>query len=110
MAHDGHARARKQGSTNVRNDSWAWKQRVKRERRRLEKDPTLAVCWLCGEPIDMTLPHRHARGFTLDHLIAVGRGGDIDGPAKPAHRDCNASRGDGKRKRRGRTPTTAVEW
>lgn len=110
MAHDGHARAHQHGTTNARMDSWAWKKRVRRERRRLEKNPTEAVCWLCGEPIDMNLPPLHAQAFTLDHLTPISRGGDIDGPTEPAHRSCNAARGDGRRTRRGPTPTTAIEW
>ena len=95
---------------NPRQASWAWKQRVKRERQRLEKHPELAVCWICGEPIDMSLPYQHSRAFTLDHLVPISRGGAIDGEAKPAHLCCNSSRGDGRKRRRGATPATVLDW
>lgn len=95
---------------NPRQASWAWKQRVKRERQRLEKDPTLAVCWICGEPIDMALPYNHKMAFTLDHLVPISRGGSIDGETKPAHLTCNSGRGDGRRRRRGATPKTVLSW
>lgn len=94
----------------VRKPPWSWKKRVARERRRLEKDPTLAVCWRCGEAIDMALPPLHARAFTLDHLVPIVRGGAWDGEARPCHRDCNASRGDGRKKRRGAAPPTLLDW
>lgn len=95
---------------NIRADSWAWKQRVKRERQRLESDPTLAVCWLCREPIDMELPPLHGKAFTLDHLVPISRGGDMDGEARPAHRSCNSGRGDGRKRKRGATPPTLLDW
>lgn len=95
-------------------DPWAWnhawKKRVQRERRRLERDPSLATCWICGQPISMDLPPLHPRSFTLDHLVPLARGGDIRGEAKPAHRDCNASRGDGRRTKRSSEPTTILDW
>lgn len=95
---------------NRRMDSWAWKKRVARERRRLERDPALAKCWICGEPIDMDLPVGHRLSFTLDHLVPISRGGDIDGDADPAHLSCNSSRGDGRKKKRGATPNTLLDW
>lgn len=95
---------------NVRMDSSAWKKRVKRERRRLERDPAAAMCWICGDPIDMALPYQHRMAFTLDHLVPISRGGDLDGETKPAHLSCNSSRGDGRKKRRGRSPATLIDW
>lgn len=89
---------------------WSWKTRVVRERKRLERHPELAVCWLCGEPIDMALPYLHARSFTLDHLVPIAKGGRWDGETRPAHRCCNSGRGDGRRARRGAQPKTALEW
>ncbi|QGJ94178.1 HNH endonuclease [Corynebacterium phage EmiRose] len=94
----------------ARASSWAWQRRVKAERRRLEKDPSLAVCWICNEPIDMTLPYQHARAFTLDHLVPIGRGGALDGDTRPAHLSCNAKRGDGRRKKKESKPTTIIGW
>lgn len=79
--------------TDGRKVSRRWKERVARVRRDLERHPERAVCWLCGEDIDMALPYRHARGFTLDHIAPVGKGGDENGPAEPAHLRCNSSRG-----------------
>ena len=81
----------------------------RRRRERLMAQPN-PVCWLCGEPIDMNLPPLHGQAFTLDHLTPLARGGTLDGPAEPAHRACNAARGDGRRTRRGRNPTTAISW
>lgn len=98
------------GSSNVRNDSWDWKKRVTKAKADARRDPRLAVCWLCGKPIDLDLPARHRMGFTLDHLVPVGRGGDVAGEAKPAHLSCNASRGDGRRTRRNATPPTLLDW
>lgn len=95
---------------NPRMQTRAWKNRVARERRRLEKNPEEATCWLCGDPIDMRLPPLHRDAFTLDHLVPISRGGDIRGETRPAHRSCNASRGDGRQKRRGALPSTLLEW
>jgi 5-methylcytosine-specific restriction endonuclease McrA len=91
-----------------RERSYDWKKRVARERRRLARDPSLAVCWLCGDPIDMELPVDHLRAFTFDHVVPVGRGGDERyGEARPAHRECNSARGDGSK---GPQPTTLLDW
>lgn len=103
------ARREKRAATG-RQDSWAYKQRVKAWRKRLERDPALAKCWICGGTIDMALPHLHARSFTLDHLIPLSKGGALEGEVKPAHRSCNASRGDGRRTKRGATPPTLLDW
>ena len=108
-APDAAARERR-GSTSVRMDSGAWKRKVKAWRKRLNNDPALAVCWLCGGAIDMNLPPTHGRAFTLDHLVPLSRGGDIDGEVKPAHRSCNAARGDGRKTKRGATPPTLLDW
>jgi hypothetical protein len=62
------------------------------------------VCWLCGEPFDWTLDYRDPMSFTADHVAPLARGGAINGPLKPAHRACNARRGDGRRAER--IPTT----
>lgn len=108
-APDALARERR-GSTNVRMDSGAWKRKVKTWRKKLENDPALAVCWICGGAIDMNLPPTHGRAFTLDHLVPLSRGGDIDGEVKPAHRSCNSARGDGRKTKRGATPPTLLDW
>lgn len=90
--------------------SWAYEKRVASWRKKLERDPALAKCWLCGGAIDMQLPPTHARAFTLDHLVPLSRGGELDGEVKPAHRSCNSSRGDGRRTKRGATPPTLLDW
>lgn len=91
----------------ARKASWSWQKRVARVRRELERDPSKAVCHLCGEPIDMNLPIRHRRAFTLDHIVAIARGGHELGESRPAHRACNSSRGDTTRQS---TTTTLLDW
>lgn len=78
-----------------------WRSRVKRERAKLERDPGLAVCWLCGEDIDMTLPYQHPKAFSLDHVVPLTRGGGIRGETRPAHISCNSERGGRENRRRG---------
>ncbi len=85
-----------------------WWNRVARERKRLERDPSLAVCWLCGGDIEMELPYTHPRAFTLDHVVPLAAGGDMYGETRPAHRECNSSRGDGRRKKDQKP--TLLEW
>lgn len=52
------------------------------------------ACILCGQPIDDTLPARHPKGRTLEHLTPIHRGGphNLDN-IDFAHRSCNASKG-----------------
>lgn len=93
----------------ARQRSNAWRRRVTRERRHLEHNPELAVCWLCGDPIDMELPSDHDRAFSLDHIVPVSRGGDeARGEARPAHRQCNSSRSDGRSAMK--NATTLLDW
>ena len=52
-------------------------------------------CWICGLPIDPTLPAGHPLAFELDELVPVSKGGsptDFDN-CKGAHRCCNQLRG-----------------
>jgi hypothetical protein len=58
----------------ARQRSNAWRRRVTRERRHLEHNPELAVCWLCGDPIDMELPPLHPQAFSLDHRVLSAQG------------------------------------
>lgn len=62
--------------------------------RRLVIETYGTTCWLCHQPIDITLPASHPRGLTLDHVLPRSRGGShtIDN-LRPAHRRCNLSRG-----------------
>jgi 5-methylcytosine-specific restriction endonuclease McrA len=56
-------------------------------------------CWLCGDPIDLTLDRqRDPWGSTIDHVVARSTPGftkamltDRDG-LRHAHRKCNAER------------------
>lgn len=62
-----------------------------------------AVCWLCGQAIDYTIPHRdpdtgvfNADAFELDHMHPRSTHPDLaEDPAnfRPAHRACNGKRG-----------------
>lgn len=53
-------------------------------------------CWLCGQPIEYTLPAEHPESFSLDHRIPVTDAPQLAyDPANfaPAHLDCNKHRG-----------------
>ncbi|MFF5988151.1 HNH endonuclease [Prauserella flavalba] len=52
------------------------------------------VCWICGHPIDLSLPAEDPMSFTADKLIPRSLGGPptLDN-ARPAHRRCNSKRG-----------------
>lgn len=48
-------------------------------------------CWICGCPIDRTLPAGHPLAFEVDELVPVSKGGSpylIDN-CKASHRACN---------------------
>ena len=48
-------------------------------------------CWICGLPIDATLPAGHPLAFELDELVPVSKGGspvDFENTAG-SHRVCN---------------------
>ena len=89
-----------------RKTNYRWSQRVARERKRLERNPEQATCWLCGQPINMTLPPTHARAFTLDHVTPLARGGNLFDETKPAHRACNSARREIRQKHK----QTTIEW
>lgn len=48
-------------------------------------------CWICGLPIDVTLPAGHPLAFELDELVPVSKGGSPVNfeNCKGAHRACN---------------------
>ena len=46
-------------------------------------------CWLCGKPIDPSLPRNHPMAGTVDHVRARARGGSEDGLEKDAI-SCNS--------------------
>lgn len=51
-------------------------------------------CWICGEPIDYTLPHTNPMSYVVDHKVPLARGGTdtLDNKAA-AHRQCNRDKG-----------------
>jgi 5-methylcytosine-specific restriction endonuclease McrA len=55
-----------------------------------------APCWLCGQPIDYTLPAGHPQAFTVDHVQPRSQRPDLaEDPAnlRAAHAKCNKARG-----------------
>lgn len=54
----------------------------------------MPTCWLCSEPIDMSLDReRDPMAYTADHVDPLMNGGDMLGTRLPAHRRCNSRRG-----------------
>ena len=50
-------------------------------------------CWICGQPIDYTLPHLDPGAFVVDHVIPLDKGGpDTLGNKRAAHRACNRAK------------------
>lgn len=69
------------------------KQRKRKMRRLLERD-AVVFCWICGEPIDRSLPGEDDRAISIDHVLALADGGNHDlSNLKAAHRVCNTLRG-----------------
>lgn len=55
-----------------------------------------APCWLCGQPIDYTLPMEHPEAFQVDHAYPVDHRPELaEDPAnfRPSHKHCNLRRG-----------------
>lgn len=67
-------------------------------------------CWLCGRPIDLDLPPRHAMAFTADHVNAIANGGRLLGDLQPAHRACNSRRGRKRTEDQIPRPKTTRDW
>lgn len=57
--------------------------------------PDLIICWLCNEVIDQRLKAPHGMSKSLDMVVPHALGGDPSDPHnyRPAHLDCNKSRG-----------------
>ena len=70
------------------------------------------VCWLCGKPVDKSLPHGLPGSAEVDEVQPVSLGGSpFDRTnCRLAHRLCNQRRGNGLRAQRPRVPpfTTAA--
>ena len=112
-------------SANPRYRNWKAREHIRRK----VKQRVLAGerCGICGKPIDLSLPQtwtdpkdgkvkRAPWSFEVDEIVPVSCGGDpIDeGNVQPAHRACNAWKGNGKRHRADtiepREGSTSREW
>ncbi len=51
-------------------------------------------CWICGQPIDHTLPGTHPQGPTVDHIHPTAQGGPplTRSNLRAAHATCNMQR------------------
>lgn len=50
-------------------------------------------CWICGHPIDYSLPFNHKRSFTVDHRVPLHVApwlAEVPSNLAAAHRDCNS--------------------
>lgn len=61
--------------------------------KKLRKSRDTHICWICGDIIDMSLPHTNRMSFTADHVDPTSLGGSLLGEIRPAHRSCNSRRG-----------------
>lgn len=55
-----------------------------------------AVCWLCGQAIDYSLPFGHPEAWEPDHYHPVATHPELAediANLRPSHRDCNIRRG-----------------
>jgi 5-methylcytosine-specific restriction endonuclease McrA len=75
-----------------------------RVRRRVLLEET--ECWLCGQPVDTTLPHGLPQSPEVDEVVPVSKGGSPYDRrnCRLAHRMCNQRRGN-----RDPFPVSAVE-
>lgn len=64
-------------------------------RRRVLREES--VCWLCGQPVDVTLPHGRPDSPELDEVVPVSKGGDPLNRSniRLAHRLCPATSDEG---------------
>lgn len=71
-------------------------------------------CWLCGRPVDKTLPPHLPGSPEIDEIIPISLGGSpIDrANVRLAHRLCNVRRGNGTRTAKPRIQplTTSRSW
>lgn len=73
--------------------------RTKRQKRQAaELKAQRRPCWLCGLPIDYTLPHDHPEAFSVDHVKPWSTHPELRedfGNLDAAHASCNKRRGNG---------------
>mgnify|MGYP002479923367 CR=1 FL=1 len=86
--------------------------------RRLRKQVLMreSVCYLCGQPVDKSLPSSSPWSASVDHVVARARGGsnaDISN-LHLVHKVCNSKKGDmpldAYRYREALKPTKSREW
>ena len=77
-------------SGNPRNKNGARRRAIRKRHKAIG-----APCWLCGKPIDYSLPAGHPMSFEVDEVVPVSLGGSpIEWEnTRPAHRICNQRRG-----------------
>lgn len=71
----------------------------------------LRVCWLCGQPIDYSLPKDHPDAFSLDHRFGWAEFPHLrydPGNFEASHLDCNRRRG--KKTSPASLGTLSEEW
>ena len=54
-----------------------------------------AMCHLCEQPIDYSIPQGQPGAVEADHITPVANGGHVLGPMLPSHRLCNIKRSNG---------------
>lgn len=84
--------------------------RHQRNRNRYLAEET-TTCWLCAQPIDMSLPKSDPASFELDHVEPLSLRPELRfDPAgtRPSHRTCNRARGN-RRPKPGMTHTSR-DW
>ena len=77
-------------SNNPRYENYSKRERIRKQVLREE-----TVCWLCGEPVNVKLPHGTPASPEVDEILPVSLGGSpIDRKnCRLAHRLCNQKRG-----------------
>lgn len=68
--------------------------------KRIRKNLAIAQppCWLCGQPIDYSLPRGDKNSFTADHILPLETHPELaedPGNIVAAHWGCNSSKGSG---------------
>ena len=70
---------------------------ISRIRKRLKIEGS-NICWLCSNPIDISLPHTDRMSWTVDHVLPLSLYPHLAlelSNMREAHRSCNSARGQG---------------